>query len=254
VRRRYCASCPSRGFVLLYVLWLLLGAVMVFAALSWAVLDQYRAAAAEGERLQLDASAESALHDRIFEMLVIVRERPQNGDVRELDLAARPAVSSGRSDGLIDLNTAEDRLIERAFQRSMGDRAKVALESLRLWRPISSYADLVAATSVTEAELGCLLQTATLFSGRREPDALAAPPEVAAWLGNRPIGTAGVVDVVATEDRLARPWWILVEVTGRSGLARRLRADFILINRPDRPYGLLDRRWLDVNRSLVQCP
>ena len=252
--RRPCgARRRTRGFVLLYTLWLLIGATLIFGLVVRFAVDRSGVVVAERDQLIMEATAESALHDQLFGLLARGQRTP--GAPRLDPSVARIAAASGRSDGLIDLNHADEQWLVQLFSRLGGRDAQATFEKLRLKRPIASYAELVAATGLNEAELACLLQRATLFSARRMPEPDAAPELVRALLGlpqrSATIEVAG--SVAAFDTTRSRPWWILVEVQGPLGAMRRLRTEVIVTNRADRPFGVLDRRWLDANVSLGSC-
>jgi hypothetical protein len=225
--------------------------MLVFALIVRVALDGSRAVAAELNQLQMEAAAESVLHNELFTLLAPGQRTA--GDGRLDPSVTRLSVRSGRSDGLIDLDQAGEPLLLRLFNRSYGSDARMAYDKLRSKQPVNSYAELAAALKLPESDLACLLQRATLFSGRRMPEPDAASEEVMALLGERSTAITPAASVTPSNSTYAQPWWIQIELDGPHGAKRRLRTEVIVTNRADRPFGVLDRRWLDPKVPLDSC-
>ncbi len=244
MRLRYCASRRTEGFVLLYTLWLLMGGVVLLATVSALAVGRARGAATSVDWLRSTAAAESAGHETMFRLVgggrLALAATPRRETLID---SVRLQVEATNSDGLVDLNAAEEAVLIKAFAAALPGDATDLVHAVRGIGPLRSYAQLGAIDGLDPAQLTCLLRYVTLSSGKAIPAAEFTPDRVRSALGLR--ADQGAITAVAAPGSLAgSSARIDVEVLQTDGTGRRLLIDALVTGRLDRPISVLEWHWL----------
>lgn len=244
MRRRCCKNKRNEGFVLLYTLWLLLGGVVLFATVSTVAVGRARGAAASVEWLRSTAAAESAVHDQMFRLVVdgSTALRTKIGSDVTFD-GVRLRLDTINSDGLVDLNAANDSVLGDVLAVVIPEGAESMTRSLHSLGRLRSYAQLGMIEELTAARLACLLRAVTLSSGKTTPELTLAPAYVGLVLGQRKSTNSNSL-AVATENLAGSSMRIDVSVHQPAGNGRRLVVDALVTGRLERPVSILDWYWL----------
>jgi len=240
---RSYASRRTEGFVLLYTLWLMLGGVALFAAVSALSMQRARATAADASSLRLATATESAAHEMMFKLVARGHRSLAAAESQDLTIdGVRLRAALVHSAGLVDLNNADDDSLERVLS-AVGARDPAALaRAVRQVRPVHSYAQLAVVDDLDLAMLGCLLRYATLSSGRSRPLFELAPEHVRTALGLTS-GSSGGSGVTSPDSIAGGSVRLVIETVGPEGAGRRLLVDLLVTGRLDRPVAVLDWEW-----------
>lgn len=244
MRRRCCANRRTEGFVLLYTLWLLLGGVVLFATVSALGVGRARGTAASVEWLRTTAAAESAAHDAMFRLVVGGRMALATTPRREALIdGVRMQVNVTNSDGLVDLNAADDAVLGKVFAAALPQETLGLVHAVRSIGTLRSYAQLAAIEGLDAARLACLLRYVTLSSGKSTPATEFAPERVRVALSLQAYERASTA-VAAPESLAGSSARIDIEVLQTNGTGRRLLVDALVTGRLDRPVSVLEWQWL----------
>jgi hypothetical protein len=244
MRHHWSKNRRIDGFVLPYTLWLLLGGVSLFALVSALALGRARETAASRDRLKLMASAESAVHETIFRLLA--SGSPALKGSTSFDYGAdgvRSHVVVVHSEGLLDVNTADDGLARQLLSASGFKDAGLLADDMRRLRPFNSYAQLLPLADARGADLGCFLELVTLFSQKRVPIVESAPAFIrqALALEAKSLPDAVAAPPAGLAGSVVR---MSVDAVGAGGSGSRLMTDVLFTGRVDRPFGAVEWIWL----------
>lgn len=185
-------SRPSKGFVLLHTLWLLLVATaLVTGLLILATRSSERWALGEQEarrEIAQESAVELVLHDLVTRgtrspWLTLPRAHGElNVDGQVISISVQNVA------GLIDAGTADDKTLAAFLDQAVKQSSKDMLMNLDMarlrlgaeTRPFSTYAELRALMGASDHEFSCIYPHLTLFSGSAQPDlSFASPPLIA---------------------------------------------------------------------------
>lgn len=160
-------------------MWLLLGGVALLAVVSSLAMGRARGAAASIEWLRSTSAAESAAHDAMFRLAVGGKKALTSGSSRQMVIDGVDTQTEVlHSDGLVDLNAAQNATLGKVLAAVLGADQPRALHAIGNIGTLHSYAQLGAAEGMGAAALACLLPYVTLSSGRAMPAAEFAPARV----------------------------------------------------------------------------
>ena len=241
----YYKSRQTEGFVLLYTLWILMGGVVLFGALSHISAGRSRGSATTLEWVRMSSAAESAAHEAMFRLVSNNRTALTNSSRRELSIdGLKMRVEIVNSDGLVDLNAADDALLGKIFDSVLPLEMHGAAQKVRRIGRLRNYADLAAVEELQIPSLICLLPYVTLSSGRDSPTPEFAPERVRRVLG--PNEKQDERTTLATPGSMAgNSARIDIEVMHETQpKKRRLLVDVLLTGRHDSPVSVLEWQWL----------
>lgn len=252
MRRHCCAIQRTEGFVLLYTLWLLLGGVVIFATASALAMGRARGATASIEWLRSTATAESAAHDQMFRLVVggkrALATRPQSDITVD---AVRMKLDVINSDGLVDLNAANETVLSEVFAAVAPGNSSGLAHAVRSLGRLHSYTQLMMIEGLEAPQLACLLRYVTLSSGKPDPATEFAPEHVRLALNLRN-ELKNSSAVVATDSLAGNSVRIGIEVLQQNSSGRLLLIDAFVTGRVDRPIRILEWQWFPAIISTTQ--
>jgi len=239
----------SKGFVLLHTLWLLLLVAAIMAATLQSGRHMADSLSSYEKNIRLNLAVESAVYDVIFELLE-QGERSrwirENGRVKTLlvDNQAVEVISSNVH-GLIDANTADEKLLQilSANLPSVDHVNKLTIQAKKDGSRYSSYSDLSASLNIPRAVFSCIYPYITLFSGRTEPSASLVSDQLKKMIGRIEDEKHSAMEgnTVSVTGEVFR-----INVAARaSQLANYLSAEVMITGRRDVPYLIRSWNWID---------
>ena len=254
MRHRCYENRRIEGFVLLYTLWLLLGGVVLFATVSGLTLGRSRSAAATSQWLRSTAAIESAAHEAMFRLVVGGSTALATTPGREVFMdGVRMQVDATNSDGLVDLNTADDDVLGRLFAAVLPGNTSGLLKAIRGIGRLRTYSQLTAVSGLEASQIACLLRYVTLSSGKSTPAVEVAPDHVRSALSLR--RDQGAITAVAAPGSMAgSSARIDIEVLQTNGPRYRLLVDALVTGRLDRPVSVLEWQWLPATQLRISPP
>jgi hypothetical protein len=239
----------SKGFVLLHTLWLLLLVAAIMAATLQAGRHMADSLSSYEKNIRLNLAVESAVYDVIFELLE-QGERSrwirENGRVQTLliDNQAVEVISSNVH-GLIDVNTADERLLQilSANLPSVDHVNTLTVQAKKDGSRYPSYSDLSASLNIPLAVFSCLYPYITLFSGRSEPSGALISDQLKKMIGRIEDEKHSAMEgnTVSVTGEIFR-----INVAARTAQPRTnyLSAEVLITGRRDFPYLIRSWNWV----------
>jgi hypothetical protein len=201
------------------------------------------------KNIRLNLAVESAVYDVIFELLE-QGERSrwirENGRVQTLliDNQAVEVISSNVH-GLIDVNTADERLLQilSANLPSVDHVNTLTVQAKKDGSRYPSYSDLSASLNIPLAVFSCLYPYITLFSGRSEPSGALISDQLKKMIGRIEDEKHSAMEgnTVSVTGEIFR-----INVAARTAQPRTnyLSAEVLITGRRDFPYLIRSWNWV----------
>ncbi|MDO9149980.1 MAG: hypothetical protein Q7U33_01220 [Methylotenera sp.] len=202
------------------------------------------------KNIRLNLAVESAVYDVIFELLE-QGERSrwirENGKVQTLliDNQAVEVISSNVH-GMIDVNTADERLLQMLsanLPRIYRVNA-LTIQAKRDGARYASYSDLSASLNIPLAVFSCVYPYVTLFSGRTEPSAALISEQLKKMIGRIEDEKHSAMEgnTISVAGEVFR-----INAAARTTQSRTnyLSAEVLLTGRRDFPYLIRSWSWIE---------
>ncbi|WP_445369954.1 hypothetical protein ACH5Y9_25345 (plasmid) [Methylomonas sp. BW4-1] len=200
--------------------------------------------------IRLNLAVESAVYDVIFELLEQgersrwIRENGR-GQTLLIDNQTVEVISSNVH-GLIDVNTADERLLQMlsANLRSVDHVNALTIQAKKNRSRYSSYSDLSASLNIPLAVFSCIYPYITLFSGRTAPSAVLMSEQLEKMIGSieNEKHSAMEGNTISVTGEVFR-----INVTARTVQPRTnyLSAEVMITGRRDFPYLIRSWNWIE---------
>lgn len=205
------------------------------------------------KNIQINLAVESAVYDVIFELLEQgVRSRwiRENGRMQILRIEDQVVeVISSNVHGLIDVNTADERLL-RLFLTSLPNITHsnaFTMQGKTNANRFSSYSNLNASLNISMDDFACLYPYVTLFSGRTKPSALLMSEQLKKMIGRIENEKSSAME---GNNQSVTGEVFRINVAARVSPSRTnyLSAEVLITGRRDFPYLIRSWHWVPICR------
>lgn len=245
MRHQFKPSLQSKGFVLLQALWVLLLATLLVSIAMALGLSRAKDGEVDATVFKSEVAAESALQIVLFDLLSNGSRSKwlAHAEVRDVELNdVHYGVTVQLTDGLVDLNSADDVTLRRLLIAVSRDDVGKMTADIKAARPISSYSGLEAVDGLNQESLAVLRPHITLFSGREVPVAEDATQWLIDALGLKP-SSSGVIWDASGSSIAGKTIRICVFPLGDAQSKRALSTEIVITGRKDQPYLTYDWSW-----------
>lgn len=231
---------------------MLLGGVVLFAALAAASISRARGAVSGISNLQVRSALESAVHATAFELLKRGQAAggvPQTRVVTIGELAVSVEVVD--QDGLLDVNkssAADLAVVLRALELSDPESRAAVIVSAR---PLTSLGQLTQVLEAATEPVDCLSSMLTFSSGLARPDSRLAPVRLVRLLSLASPG-GGQEGIGAPRSGSGLGYLIRAQTSAVAGQGGAIAAAVVVSGRTDAPLRVMDWYWQ--SSGALACP